>query len=413
MQVVVTGIGCVTPLGLDTGTTWSAMLAGRSGISTISQFDNARTPVTIAGEVRGFDPEGILGRKQARRMARFSQFAVGASEEAVADSGINFETADRDRVGVLVASGIGGLKEIEEATTTLEHEGYRRVSPFVVPMMIGDMASGNVAIRFDLRGPNFGLVSACASGAHAIGEAAHIIRRGDADVMLAGGSEAAITPVAVAAFIAARALCESGNEVPEKASRPFDRARDGFVIAEGAAVLVLESEEHALRRGARVLAYVAGYGASADAYHMTAPDPGGRGAASSMRKALGRAGMAAADVDYVNAHGTSTQLNDRAESSALREVFGEAADSVAVSSTKSMTGHLLGAAGALESVVCIKAIAEGQVPPTINLDEVDPDCNLNHVRTARAQTVRVALNNSFGFGGHNATLVFSGANPDA
>ena len=407
--VVVTGMGCVSPVGNDVAGTWQAMLEGRSGIGRITQFDPADLPVHVAGEVKDFDAADRLGPKQARRMSRFSQFAVAVSEEALADAAIDLAQSDRERVGVLIASGVGGLREIEQANHILENQGHRRVSPFVVPMMIGDMASGNVAIRFDLRGPNFGLVSACASGAHAIGEAAEIIRRGDADVMIAGGSEAAITPLAVASFAAARALSESDAE-PETVSRPFDRDRSGFVIAEGAAVVILESEAHAQARGARILAVVAGYGAGADAYHMTAPEPSGRGAIASMRKALVRAGLEPAELGYLNAHGTSTELNDRAEAAAINEVFNGHTGSLPVSSTKSMTGHLLGAAGALESVVCVKAIETGLVPATINLDNPSDDCRLDHVQgEPRAVEVRSALNNSFGFGGHNASLVFTSA----
>ncbi|HXA43149.1 MAG TPA: beta-ketoacyl-ACP synthase II [Candidatus Solibacter sp.] len=407
--VVVTGMGCVSPVGNDVPATWKAMVEGRSGIGRITQFDSAELPVHVAGEVTDFDAADRLGPKQARRMSRFSQFAVVVSEEALSDAGLDLAQTDRDRVGVLIASGVGGLREIEQANHILENQGHRRVSPFVVPMMIGDMASGNVAIRFDLRGPNFGLVSACASGAHAIGEAAEIIRRGDADVMIAGGSEAAITPLAVASFVAARALSESDAE-PETVSRPFDRDRSGFVIAEGAAVVILESEAHARARGARVLAVVAGYGAGADAYHMTAPEPSGRGAIASMRKALVRAGLEPAELGYLNAHGTSTDLNDRAEAAAIHQVFNSHTDTLPVSSTKSMTGHLLGAAGALESVVCVKAIETGMIPATINLDNPSDDCRLDHVTgSPRAVEVRSALNNSFGFGGHNASLVFTSA----
>ncbi len=407
--VVVTGMGCISPVGNDVAATWDGMVEGRSGIGRITQFDSADLPVHVAGEVKDFDAADRLGPKQARRMSRFSQFAVVVSEEALTDAGLDLAQTDRDRVGVLIASGVGGLREIEQANHILEHQGHRRVSPFVVPMMIGDMASGNVAIRFDLRGPNFGLVSACASGAHAIGEAAEIIRRGDADVMIAGGSEAAITPLAVASFVAARALSESDAE-PETVSRPFDRDRSGFVIAEGAAVVILESEAHARARGAHILAVVAGYGAGADAYHMTAPEPSGRGAIASMRKALVRAGLEPAELGYLNAHGTSTDLNDRAEAAAIHEVFNSHADTLPVSSTKSMTGHLLGAAGALESVVCLKAIETGLIPATINLENPSDDCRLDHVTgSPRAVEVRSALNNSFGFGGHNASLVFTSA----
>ncbi len=408
LRVVVTGLGCISPVGHDVVTTWKALLDGRSGIGRISQFDPGDLPVGIAGEVDGFDPDARVGRKPARRMSRFSQFAVAAAEEAITHSEISLDAEDPDRCGVLIASGVGGLKEIEDATNVLTASGYRRISPFVVPMMIGDMAAGNVAIRFDLRGPNFGLVSACASGAHAIGEAAEVIRRGDADMMLAGGSEAAITPLSVASFIAARALSESTRPATE-VSRPFDTARDGFVIAEGAAVLVLESEEHAVRRGAPVLAVVSGYGASADAFHITAPEPSGRGAVSSMRRALDRAEIAPGGIAYINAHGTSTLLNDSAEAAAIHQVFGEHAERVPLSSTKSMTGHLLGAAGALESLVCIQALATRTAPPTINLTDPDPDCVLNHVTKATPIGPGMALNNSFGFGGHNATLVFGGA----
>ena len=408
LRVVVTGLGCVSPVGHDVTSTWNALLEGRSGIGRISQFDPSELPVSIAGEVDGFDPDERVGRKPARRMSRFSQFAVAAAEEAITHSEISLEAADPDRCGVLIASGVGGLKEIEDATKVLAASGYRRISPFVVPMMISDMAAGNVAIRFDLRGPNFGLVSACSSGAHAIGEAAEVIRRGDADMMVAGGSEAAITPLSVASFIAARALSESSRPATE-VSRPFDAARDGFVIAEGAAVLVLESEEHAVRRGAPILAVVAGYGASADAFHITAPEPSGRGAVSSMRRALDRAEIAPGDIAYINAHGTSTPLNDSAESAAIHQVFGEHAERVPVSSSKSMTGHLLGAAGALESLVCIQALSTRTAPPTINLTDPDPDCVLNHLTEATPIGPGMALNNSFGFGGHNATLVFGAA----
>ncbi len=408
-DVVVTGMGCLTPVGNDVATTWEAMLEGRSGIGPITQFDASELPVKIAGEVRGFDANELVGRKQSRRMSRFSQFAVVATREALADSSVDLPNIERERVGVLIASGVGGLREIEEANHLLENQGHRRISPFVVPMMIGDMAAGNVAMQFDLRGPNFGLVSACASGAHAIGEAAEIIRRGDADMMIAGGSEAAITPLAVASFVAARALSDSDAE-PQTVSRPFDRDRSGFVIAEGAAVLVLESAQHARSRDAQVLAVVAGYGAGADAYHMTAPEPTGRGAVASMRRALDRAHLAPGDLGYLNAHGTSTELNDRAEAGAIRQVFNSHSDHLPVSSTKSMTGHLLGAAGALESIVCIKAIGAGVIPPTINLESPDDDCLLDHVLgDPREVEVRSALNNSFGFGGHNASLVFTSA----
>jgi 3-oxoacyl-[acyl-carrier-protein] synthase II len=407
-QICVTGMGAITPVGNDVGETWGALLEGASGIAPVRQFDASRLSTRIAGEVKNFDAGERLGRKNAHRMARFSQFAMVASREAVEQAGLNFADLDPERVGVLIASGIGGLAEIENATRVLDKDGPRRVSPLVIPMMIGDMASGNVAIEFGLRGPNFGLVSACASGAHGIGEAAAIIQRGDADVMLAGGSESAITELALAAFIAARTL-SARNDQPERASRPFDAGRDGFVIGEGAAVLVLESLEHATRRGAVPLAILSGYGASADAYHITAPDPEGKGAMSAMRRAMEKASIAPSEVGYINAHGTSTDLNDRTEARAIRGVFGDRNGHTGppVSSTKSMTGHLLGAAGALEAMICVKAIQTGQLPPTINLEEVDPECNLDHVLETRRVPVAHVLSNSFGFGGHNASLLFS------
>ncbi|MGI8609893.1 MAG: beta-ketoacyl-ACP synthase II [Candidatus Dormibacteria bacterium] len=409
-QVCVTGMGAITPVGNDIAETWGALVEGASGIAPVRQFDPSRLSTRIAGEVKNFDPEQVLGRKGAHRMARFTQLAVVASREAVENAALEFSTLDPERVGVLIASGVGGLAEIENATRVLDKDGPRRVSPLVIPMMIGDMASGNVAIEFGLRGPNFGLVSACASGAHGLGEAAAIIARGDADVMLAGGAESAITELALAAFIAARTL-SARNDEPQRASRPFDAGRDGFVIAEGAAVLVLESLEHALRRGAVPLAILSGYAATADAYHITAPDPEGRGAVTAMRRALARASVNPSEIGYINAHGTSTELNDRTEARAIREVFGDGNGKLGppVSSTKSMTGHLLGAAGALEAVVCVKAIETGQVPPTINLEAVDADCQLDHVLQTRRVPVAHALSNSFGFGGHNATLVFSSA----
>jgi 3-oxoacyl-[acyl-carrier-protein] synthase II len=407
-QVCVTGMGAITPLGHDLNTTWGALVEGVSGVARVSQFDPTGLLTTIAAEVKGFDAAGVLGRKAAHRMARFSQFAMVASREAVVNAGLEIENIDPERAGVLIASGVGGLAEIENATRVLDKDGPRRVSPLVIPMMIGDMASGNVAIELGLRGPNFGLVSACASGAHALGEAAAIIRRGDADVMVAGGAEAAITALSIAAFVAARTL-SSRNDEPTRASRPFDAGRDGFVIGEGAVVLVLESLEHAQRRGAVPLAILSGYAATADAYHITAPDPDGKGAISAMRRAMERAEVAPADMSYLNAHGTSTELNDRTEAKAIREVFGDGNGHPGppVSSTKSMTGHLLGAAGALEAMVCVKAIETGQVPPTINLEDPDADCDLDHILETRHLRVDHALSNSFGFGGHNASLVFS------
>ncbi|MHB8508859.1 MAG: beta-ketoacyl-ACP synthase II [Candidatus Dormibacteria bacterium] len=408
-EIVVTGMGCVSPLGEDVASTWIGMLERQSGIGWIHAFDPPEDLRTkIAGEVSGFDGDARFGRKTAHRMARYAQFAMAATEEALAQSEIDFAHTVSERVGVVVASGIGGLRDLEQAHEVMVAGGPRRVSPLVIPMLIADMASAHIAIRYKLRGPNFGVVSACSSGAHAIGESAEMIRRGDADVMVAGGAEAAVTELAIASFNAARALSER-NDPPAAASRPFDLGRDGFVIGEGAAVLVLESREHARHRGAQVLATLAGYAAGSDAFHITAPEPDGRGIRHVMSRALEKAGVATEEVDYINAHGTSTELNDRAESAAIRATFAghERAYGPPVSSTKSMTGHLLGAAGALESIVCIKAIQTGRIPPTINLDAPDPACLLDHVTVARVAKVRHALNNSFGFGGHNACLVFS------
>ena len=406
-RVVVTGLGAITPVGNDVQSCWASLVAGRSGIDTIKAFDASAFPSRIAGEVHGFDPATVLGAKEARRMDRFVQLAVAATDEALRDAALPIRESNPERVGVLMGSGIGGIATLMEQSRVLDSRGPERVSPFLVPMMIIDMVAGQVAIHTGAKGPNFAVVSACATSAHCIGEAFEAIRRGDADVMIAGGSEAPILPIGLAGFTSMRALSTRNSE-PQRASRPFDAERDGFVIAEGAAVLILESLEHALDRGARVYAEVRGYAATADAYHITAPSEGGEGAARAMALALRKAALAPEDVDYINAHGTSTPINDRLETMAIRHVFGPRAYDVAVSSTKSMTGHLLGAAGAVEAMVCVKAIFHSLIPPTINYETPDPECDLDYVpNTARETRVRVAMSNSLGFGGHNATLLFS------
>ena len=405
----VTGVGAVSPLGNDVESTWNQLVAGTSGAGPITRFDATGYETRFACEVKDFTPEGVLDRKEAKRMDRFVQYAVVAAAEAIRNAGLNLETLDRNRIGVLIGSGIGGMETFEDQHTALMTKGPGRVSPYFIPMMIIDMASGQVSIQFGLKGPNFGTVSACASGAHAIGEALRLIRAGDADVMIAGGTEATITPMAVAGFANMRALSRR-NDDPRRASRPFDTGRDGFVIGEGAGVLVLESEEHMRHRGATPLSELAGYGASGDAYHMTAPCVDGEGAARAMKRALADAQMAASEVGYVNAHGTSTPTGDPAEITAIKSVLEAHAYRTMVSSTKSMTGHLLGAAGGLEAVATTLTLARGIVPPTINLETPDPTCDLDFVpKQARTQRVTAAISNSFGFGGHNVTLAFRAA----
>jgi len=405
-RVVVTGLGVISPLGSDVARFWSALTGGVSGIRRITQFDPSGYSTQIAGEVRDFEPTAYMDKKEARRMDRFTQFSVAAAKMAIEDAGLELNKLDRDRVGVLLGTGIGGIKTLEEQANSLIQKGPRRISPFFIPMMIANIGAGQVAINFGLRGPNITTVTACASSSNAIGDAFKLLQRGQADVAVTGGAEAPVTPLAIAGFCAMKAMT-TRNEEPEKASRPFDKERDGFVIGEGAAILVLEALEHALKRNAKIYAEISGYGISCDAYHVTAPDPEGDGAARAMSMALQDAGVAPSEVDYINAHGTSTPLNDKLETLAIKRVFGESAGKLMVSSTKSMTGHLLGAAGALEAVVCIKAICEGEVPPTINYEIPDPECDLDYVpNRARKATVNVALSNSFGFGGHNASLVF-------
>jgi 3-oxoacyl-[acyl-carrier-protein] synthase II len=403
-RVVITGIGILSPLGLNTASTWEGLVAGRSGIDNITLFDPAAHATKFAGEVKGFDPSQFLGPKEARRMDRFAQFAVAASKEALANSGLVLN-GTRESTGVIIGSGIGGLTTLFEQARILIERGPDRLSPFTVPMMIADMAAAQVSINLGLKGPNFCTTSACSSGADSIGIAYEMVQRGDAPVMFAGGSEAIINPMGVAGFNALKALSEH-NDSPREASRPFDAQHDGFVIAEGAAVLVLEELGHARERGAKIMAEIIAYGASADAFHMTQPIESGDGAARAMSLALKKGELQPTDIDYINAHGTSTPLNDRMETRAIKTAFGPYAHKVPISSTKSMTGHLIGAAGALEAAICVLAIQNSIIPPTINFNTPDPECDLDYVpNTARRADVRTALSNSFGFGGHNSTLI--------
>jgi 3-oxoacyl-[acyl-carrier-protein] synthase II len=405
-RVVVTGLGAISALGHDVGAFWAGLTAGRCGIGRISLFDPSEFASQIGGEVRDWDASQHMDPKEARRNDRYTHFGFVAARQAVADAGLTMASEDADRVGVMIGSGIGGMYTYESQLRVLAERGPRKVSPFTIPSLIGNMCAGLVAIDLGARGPNFGVVSACATGTHALGEAAHAIRRGDADVMVAGGSEAAITPFAYASFCAMKAM-STNNEAPESASRPFDRNRDGFVMGEGAGVLVLESLDHARARGARIYCELAGYAATCDAFHITQPDPEGKGLSMAMRRALASAAMAPETIDYINAHGTSTPYNDKFETLAIKKVFGDHARRVAISSTKSMTGHLLGAAGGIESVVAVKTIQTQVIPPTINLENPDPDCDLDYVpNVARQASVRAVLSNNLGFGGQNAAVVF-------
>ncbi|MCS7206535.1 MAG: beta-ketoacyl-ACP synthase II [Dehalococcoidia bacterium] len=406
VRVVVTGMGVISPLGLSVEATWQALLAGKSGVARITAFDPTPFDTQIAAEVKGFAPENYMDRKEARRTDRFAQFAIAAAQEALRQAGLDGRLAHPERCATIIGTGVGGILTLSQQFAVLHEKGPQRVSPFLVPMMLTDMAAGQVSIAFGLKGPNFGIVSACASGSDAIGQAYELIRRGEVDLALAGGAEAPICPIAIAGFNACQALSRRNHE-PERASRPFDAQRDGFVIGEGAAILVLERLEHALARGARPLGELVGYAATADAYHITQPSPGGEGGARAMALALRRAGLQPQDVDYINAHGTSTPLNDKYETQAIKTVFGEEAYRIPISSTKSMTGHLLGAAGALEAVITVMSILRGAIPPTINLDTPDPECDLDYTPwTPRRGRVRVAMSNAFGFGGHNSTLIF-------
>ena len=410
-RVVVTGLGTVNPLGLDVETFWKAALEGKSGIGEITHFDASHMKARIAGEITDFDPEVYIERKEARRLDRYDQLFWASSHQALADAGISYEEDDPAamRAGVSVGSGIGGMISFQNGIDTMRQRGPDRVSPLTITQIISNMAAGLVSIRYNLFGPNTCTVTACAASANAIGDAAEIIKRGAADVMVAGGAEAPVCEFALAGFAQSRAL-SLNNDDPQGASRPFDADRDGFVMGEGAATLILEEREHALARDAHIYGEVVGYGMSSDGYHVTLPRPGGGGAARAMQHALDDAGLAAADIDYINAHGTSTKANDATETAAIKTVFGESAYATPISSTKSMTGHLLGGAGALESLVCILAIRDGVVPPTINYTTPDPECDLDYVpNEARPVDVDKAMTNSFGFGGHNVSLIFAKA----
>ena len=408
-RVVVTGLGTINPLGRDVAGFWKAAQEGESGIGPITAFDASEMRAQIAGEIPDFDPEEYLDRKDARKMDRYDQLFWVSTKQAMEDSGLAFSEDDpaAARAGVVVGTGIGGIIAFQEGMDTMRQRGPDRVNPYTITQIISNMASGMVSIDFNLLGPNTATVTACAASANAIGDAAEIIKRDDADVMVAGGAEASICEFAVAGFSSSRAL-SFRNDEPQRASRPFDAERDGFVMAEGAATLVLEERQHALARGAKIYAEIVGYGMSADGYHITLPRPGGGGAARAMQNALDDAGIAATDIDYINAHGTSTQANDSTETAAIKTVFGDHAYALPISSTKSMTGHLLGGAGALESLVCILSIRDGVVPPTINYENPDPECDLDYVpNEAREVAVVRAMTNSFGFGGHNVSLVFA------
>jgi len=406
-RVVITGLGCISPLGLDVPTTWANIVVGKSGVGPITHFDASDFKTKIAAEVKGFDGVAIFGTRDARRLDRFCQFAMTAARQAVEDSGLVIHDDNRNRIGALVGSGIGGMNTFYEQINVYFDRGPMRVSPFVVNMMIPDSAGGAIAIDLGIHGPNYAITAACATGAYSIGEAVETIRRGAADVMLAGGSEAVIMPITVAGLNVMTAI-STRNDDPEGASRPFDATRDGFVMGEGAGMLVLESLENAQARGAHILAEITGFGANNDAFHITAPPERGEGSAACMALALKDAGLSTADIGYINAHGTSTVLNDKSETAAIKTVFGEQAYSVPVSSTKSMIGHQLGAAGAVEAVFCVKILQDNILPPTINYHTPDPLCDLDYIpNSARPATVRHVMTNSFGFGGHNATLIIS------
>jgi 3-oxoacyl-[acyl-carrier-protein] synthase II len=406
-RIVITGMGAITPLGSDVATYWQALVAGRSGAGPITRYDVSEQEVRIAAEVKDFDPVAILGRKEAKRTDRFTQLVLAAALEAVADSGLDFANrGDNHDVGVIIGTGIGGIGTLLENYDVMRERGPRRVSALMVPMMMPNAGAGGIALQYGLHGPGMSLNSACATGSNAIGEAAEMIRRGTAEVMICGGGEAVIHPLSLAALHNMGAL-SARNDDPQRASRPFDAGRDGFVMGEGAGVLVVESLRHARRRGAHIYAELVGYGASCDAFHITAPDENGAGAALSMTIALRSAGLGPEEIDYINAHGTSTPLNDRIETLAIHKVFGPHAGKVPVSSTKSMVGHLMGASGAVEAIACAKTLETGVVHPTINYETPDPDCDLDYVpNRARQTNPRTALSNSFGFGGHNATLIF-------
>lgn len=405
-RVVITGCGIVSPLGCTLAEFWEGISKGKSGVGPVTYFDTTDYSCKIAAQVKGFQPERFIEKKDLRHLDRFVQYALVAAIEAVADSGIDLKSEDLSSIGVIVGSGIGGLGTIEAQHKVFLEKGPRRVSPFFVPMFISNMASGQISIYLGAKGPNTSVATACAAGNNSVGDAFKILQRGQAEVMIAGGTEAMITPLGLAAFCSARSVAVSFNDCPERASRPFDRDREGFVMGEGAGVVVLETLERALKRRAKIYAEILGYGLSGDAYHITAPDPEGEGAAMAMKMALADAGIPAQSVDYINAHGTSTPLNDKIETQAIKKVFGEHAYKVPISSTKSMTGHMLGAAGGAELIVCAMAIEKGLLPPTINLENRDPECDLDYVpNMAKPHDIEVAMSNSFGFGGHNATLI--------
>ncbi len=406
-QVVVTGAGIISPVGNSLEQFWKSLTEGRSGVRQLGYFDTSGYPSRIAGIVENFNPEEYFSPKEVKRVDKFVQFALAASKLAVVNSGLDLNKVDRDRFGVLIGSAVGGITTIEDQHLVFLQKGPKRVSPFFIPMLLINMASGIVAMNFGLRGPNTAVSTACATSAHAIGDAYRIIEREEADMVLAGGSEAVLTPIAFAGFCAMRALTTSRNNEPERASRPFDRTRDGFVMSEGAGVLVLEELEHAQKRGANIMGEIVGYGMSGDAYHMAAPSPDGEGAARAMRAALRSACISSGMIDYINAHGTSTPLNDKLETIAIKTVFDEHARKLAISSTKSHMGHLLGAAGVVEAIATLLAIQHNVAPPTINYEEPDPDCDLDYVpNVAREMTIDYAMSNSFGFGGTNAALIF-------
>jgi 3-oxoacyl-[acyl-carrier-protein] synthase II len=405
-RVVITGMGAVTPLGLNVVEFWNNLIAGKSGIGKITQFDATGYDTTIAAEVKGFDPNNFIDKKTAKRMDPFTHFALAAAEMAVSDSQLNLEKEDRNRIGVVFGSGIGGMWTYYYQTRELFQNGPNRVSPLFVPMMIADIAAGYIAIRHNIKGPNYATTSACATASHAIADSMMLIERGSADVMITGGSEASICPIGIAGFNSMRAM-STRNDEPQKASRPFDAKRDGFVMGEGGSVLVLEELEHAKNRGAKIYAEIAGIGLTGDAHHITAPAPGGEGAVRSMSLSIKDAGLKPTDIDYINAHGTSTPHNDKSETQAIKTVFGEHAYKMHISSIKSMVGHLLGAAGGVEAIATIKSITDGIIPPTMNYEFPDPDCDLNYVpNKAISKTVNAAISNTFGFGGHNASLLF-------
>ncbi len=411
-RVVVTGMGAITPVGNDVATTWRSLIEGKSGTAPITKFDASKFPVRFAAEVKGFNPLDFMERKEAKRADQYTQYAVAASRQAMTDAGlVERNGMDPDRIGVIIGSGIGGLKSFEEQHDVYRERGVGKISPFFIPMFIADIAAGIVSMMFNAKGPNYATVSACATSAHAIGDAYRTIQYGDADVMITGGAEATVTPMAIGGFANMKALSER-NDSPETASRPFDATRDGFVMGEGAGILILEELEHALARGATIYAEIAGYGATGDAYHLTAPAPDGEGAQRAMKRALKDAGLEPKDIQYINAHGTSTPANDFNETRAIKAVFGEQAKSVNVSSTKSATGHMLGAAGAVEAVVSAMVVQTGIIPPTINYNCPEPELDLNYTpNNSVKRDVNAVLSNSFGFGGHNTTLAIKRYKP--